>query len=123
MAEEKPSAPYDKGKFPEEGSFPCPCCFSATVRRGEHMRPTPFGFALLCGEMKWDGAQANRNWLFELADESESESEASDVNTSDEEDSSWISWFCTLKVGLRANVRPGHITRDTSQASRSCNDA
>ena len=37
-----------------------------------------------------------------IADESESESEASDVNTSDEEDSSWISWFCTLKVGLRA---------------------
>jgi len=30
-------------------------------------------------------------------EESETDSEGSDVNTSDEEDSSWISWFCTLK--------------------------
>jgi len=32
-----------------------------------------------------------------FAEESETDSEGSDVNTSDEEDSSWISWFCTLK--------------------------
>lgn len=30
-------------------------------------------------------------------EDSESDTEASDVNTSDDEDSSWISWFCTLK--------------------------
>lgn len=30
-------------------------------------------------------------------EESDTDSEASDVNTSDDEDSSWITWFCTLK--------------------------
>jgi len=31
------------------------------------------------------------------AEESETDSEASDVSASDEEDQSWISWFCSLK--------------------------
>lgn len=33
----------------------------------------------------------------EARENSDSDSEGSDVNTSDDEDSSWITWFCTLK--------------------------
>lgn len=32
-----------------------------------------------------------------IADESETDSEESDVSGSDEDDTSWISWFCNLR--------------------------
>ena len=36
-------------------------------------------------------------WLCNIAEESESDSEESDVSGSDGEDTSWISWFCNLR--------------------------
>jgi hypothetical protein len=46
------------------------------------------------------------------AENSDSDSEGSDVNTSDDEDSSWITWFCTLKVCCPPLASPNqHLSR------------
>ena len=45
----------------------------------------------------WGSSQLPTNNMYLIAEESETDSEESDVSGSDGDDTSWISWFCNLR--------------------------